>query len=325
MKAIIYENYGSPDVLSLKEVAKPIPRDNEVLVKVHAASLNKGDWYMLIGKPLMVRLGRGGLQKPKKLILGGDLAGQVESIGPNVTQFQPGDEVFGDNSDNGMGAFAEYVSVSEDLLVRKPSNLTYEAAAAAPAASVTALQGIRDFGEIQSGQKVLINGASGGVGTYAVQIAKSFGAEVTAVCSAGNTELVRSIGADHVIDYTRNDFTKGRISYDLIVAVNGHHSLSEYKRVLGSDGTYVCIGGTMSQLFGSMVVGPLRSKKGGKELKCMGSVKINQKDLVIMKELLEAGKVAPVIDRRYPLSEASEAFRYLGEGHAKGKVVLAVA
>ena len=325
MKAIIYENYGSPDVLSLKEIEKPIPRDNEVLVKVHAASLNKGDLYMLMGKPLMVRLGRGGLRKPKNLILGGDLAGRVEAIGPKVNQFQIGDEVFGDISDNGMGAFAEYVSVSEDLLARKPGNLTYEAAAAAPAAGVTALQGIRDFGGIQSGQKVLINGASGGVGTYAVQIAKLFGAEVTAVCSTGNIDLVRSIGADHVIEYTKNDFTQGEIRYDLIVAVNGHHSLTEYKRVLSPDGTYVCIGGTMSQLFGSMVVGPLRSKKGGKELKCMGSVKINQKDLFVMKGLLEAGKIVPVIDRRYPMNEVPEAFRYLADGHAKGKIVITVA
>ncbi len=204
----------------------------------------------------------------------------------------------------------------------KPRNLSFEEAAAVPSAAVTALQGIRDSGEIQSGQKVLIVGASGGVGTFAVQIAKSYGAEVTAVCSSGNTELVRSLGADHVIDYNKEDFSKNGQLYDLIVGVNGYHSLSDYQRALSPAGTYVCIGGTMRQIFESMLLGPLRSKKGGKKIRNMGSVRINQEDLLLMKELLEAGKVVPVIDKRFPLSEAAEAFRYLGEGHARGKVVI---
>jgi len=324
MKAIVNNEYGSPDVLNLEEVEKPTPKDNEVLIKVHAASVNTGDWYFLTGKPFLVRLNPGGLLKPKINILGGDVAGRVETVGKNVKQFQRGDEIYGDNSDTGLGAFAEYVSAPENVLALKPGNLSFEEAAAVPAAAVTALQGIRDSGEIQPGQKVLIVGASGGVGTFAVQIAKYYGAEVTAVCSTGKIDLARSIGADHVIDYTKEDFSQNGQCYDLIIGVSGYHSISDYKRALSPEGIYVCIGGTMTQIFASLLLGPLMSKKGGKKIRNMESVKINQKDLVVMKELLEAGKVLPVIDRRYPLSEAAEAFRYLGEGHAKGKVIITV-
>lgn len=248
----------------------------------------------------------------------------MEAVGVNVKQFQPGDDVFGDISESGMGAFAEYVSAPENVLTMKPASLSFEAAAAIPTSGVTALQGIRDSGEIQPGQKVLIVGASGGVGTYAVQIAKYFGADVTAVCSTGKIDLVRSIGADHVIDYTQEDFTQSGQLFDLIIAVNGYHSISDYKRTLSPEGIYVCIGGELKQIFASLILGPLLSKKGGKQIRNMESVKINQNDLVVMKELFEAGKVIPVIDRRYPLSEAAEAFRYFGEGHAKGKVILTV-
>jgi NADPH:quinone reductase-like Zn-dependent oxidoreductase len=253
-----------------------------------------------------------------------DVAGRVEAVGRNVKQFQPGDEVFGDISWCGKGAFAEYVSVPENVLALKPTNISFEEAAAVPVAAVVALQGLLDKGQIQSGQKVLINGASGGVGTFAVQIAKQHGAEVTAVCSTGKMDMVRSIGADHVIDYTQEDFTQNGQRYDLIIGVNGYHSLSDYKRALHPEGTYVCTGGTMAQLFQSLLLGPLMSKKGGKQLRGLGSVQQSQKDLVVVKELLEAGKVVPVIDRRYTLSEVPEAFRYFGEGHAKGKVIITV-
>jgi NADPH:quinone reductase-like Zn-dependent oxidoreductase len=323
MKAIVYHNYGSPDVLKLEEVQKPIPSDDEVLIKVHAAAANYADWALLRGKPFLVRLMVGRLLKPKNTILGADVAGRVEAVGRNVKQLQPGDEVFGDLSDCGWGGFAEYVCARDNVLVLKPTSTTFEEAAAVPMAALTALQGIRDKGKIQPGQKVLINGASGGVGTFAVQIAKSFGAEVTAVCSARNLDIARSIGADQVIDYTEDDFTKKGQSYDLIIAANGYHSISDYKRVLNPKGNYVCTGGSMAQIFQAMLLGPWISITGSKK---MGSVaaKTNQKDLDFMKELLEAGKVVPVIDRRYSLSEVPEALRYLGEGHAKGKVVITV-
>ena len=324
MKAIVNQEYGLPDVLKFEEVEKPTPKDNEVLIKIYAASVNTGEFYFLTGKPFLVRLSPGGLLKPKITILGGDVAGRVEAVGVNVKQFQPGDDVFGDISESGMGAFAEYVSAPENVLTKKPASLSFEEAAAIPTSGVTALQGIRDSGEIQPGQKVLIVGASGGVGTYAVQIAKYFRAEVTAVCSTGKIELVRSIGADHIIDYTQEDFTQSGQQFDLIIAVNGYHSISDYKGALNPEGIYVCIGGKMKQIFASLILGPLLSKKGGKQIRNMGSVKINQNDLVVMKELFEAGKVIPVIDRRYPLSETAEAFRFFGEGHAKGKVIITV-
>jgi len=323
MKAIVYLKYGSPDVLELKEVEKSIPKDNEVLVKVHAASLNAYDWHLLTADIFLVRLMGGGLLKPKNQILGADLAGQVEAVGRNVKQFQPGDEVFGDLSGCGSGGFAEYVSVPENVLALKPANLTFEETAAVPMAAVTALQGLRDKGQIQPGQKVLIHGASGGVGTFAVQIAKSFGAEVTAVCSTRNVDLARSMGADQVIDYTKEDFTQNEQRYDLILAANGYHSLSDYKRALSPKGIYVMTGGSMAQIFQAMLLGPWISMTGSKKMGAL-SAEPNQKDLVFMKELLEAGKVVPVIDRRYPLSKVAEALRYLGEGHAQGKVVITV-
>jgi len=324
MKAMVYTQYGSPEVLHLKEVEKPIPKDNEVLIKIHAASINAADWYLLKGEPFFVRLMAGGLQKPKNTILGADIAGKVEAVGKNVKAFQPGDEVFGDTSGCGLGGFAEYVSVPEDVLVLKPTSVTFEEAAAVPLAGVTALQGLRDNGKIQAGQKVLINGASGGVGTFALQLAKVFGAEVTAVCSAKNVEMVRSIGADHVIDYTRENFTKRPERYDLIIAANGYHPLLAYRRLLKANGRYVMTGGSMAQIFQAMLLGPLVSMMGSKK---MGNLmaKPSKQDLVFLKDLLEAGKIKPIIDRCYPLSDAPEALRYLGEVHAGGKVVIAVA
>ena len=322
MKAVVYTKYGSPDVLQLKEVEKPTPKDNEVLIRIHAASANAADWHLLRGDPFLLRLGYG-LLKPNNTILGADIAGRVEAVGNNVTQFQPGDEVFGDISGCGLGGFAEYVSVPEHAVISKPASMTFEEAAAVPMAAVTALQGLRDKGQIQPGHKVLIHGASGGVGTFAVQIAKAFRAEVTAVCSTRKVDLVRSIGADHVIDYTQEDFTKNGQRYDLILAANGNRSMFAYKRALAPTGRYVVTGGSMAQLFQAMLLGPLLSTAGRQN---MGNVlaRPNQKDLACMKELLEAGKVIPVIDRCYPLSETAEAIRYLEAGHARGKVVITV-
>jgi len=324
MKAIVNTHYGSPDVLQFKEVAKPTPKDNEVLVQVHAASVNAAELHLLRGKPFLMRLMGFGLLKPKHTILGAAMAGRVEAVGRNVTQFQPGDEIFGDLTKCGWGAFAEYVCASEDALVLKPANVTFEQAAAIPLAAVTALQGLRAKGQIKLGQKVLINGAGGGVGTFAVQLAKAFGAEVTGVCSTRNVDMVRSIGADQVIDYTQEDFTKNGQRYDFIFAVNGYHSIFDYKRALSPKGVYVMIGGSMAAMIQAMLLGPVISMTGRQKMGSMGVAKPNQKDLVFMKELLEAGKVKPVIDRRYPLGETAEAIRYLEAGHAKGKVVIMV-
>ena len=324
MKAIVYTEYGPPDVLELMEVEKPIPKEEEVLVEIHAASVNALDWHMLTADIFLVRLMGGGLLKPKSTRLGADIAGRVEAVGKNVKQFRPGDAVFGDISERGNGGFAEYACAREDELALKPANLSFEEAAAVPVAALTALQGLRDEGKIQPGQKVLIQGASGGVGTFAMQIAKSFGAEVTAVCSTRNLEQARSLGADHVIDYTREDFTQSGQQYDLILAVNGYHPLSAYKRALAPRGIYVMAGGTPAQIFQAMLLGPLMSIRGDKKMGGV-SAKTSQKDLVVLKELLEAGKVVPVIDRRYPLSETAEAVRYLGTGHARGKVVINLA
>ena len=323
MKAMVCTKYGPPDVLQLKEVEKPVPKDTEILVQVHAASLNYGDWGLLRGEPFFLRLTEGGLREPKIQVLGGDVAGRVEAVGRNAKRFQPGDEVFGDLSACGRGGFAEYVCAVEGSFARKPANLSFEEAAAVPMAAIVALQGLRDEGRIQPGQKVLIHGASGGVGSFAVQIAKSFGAEVTAVCSTRNLDMARSIGADHVIDYTQEDFTKSGQHYDLILAANGCHPIADYRRALRPQGVYVCSGGSLKQIFQSMLLGPLMSRSGGQQ---MGNLlyRQNTQDLVFMKELLESGKVVPVIDRRYPLEELPEAFRYFGEGHARGKVVLAV-
>jgi len=321
MKAIIYTKYGPPDVLQLKEIEKPTPKDNEILIKVHAASVNAADWHLLRAKPFLVRLMGMGLLKPKNKILGADIAGRVEVVGKNVKQFQPGDEVFGDIFDCGLGGYAEYVCASEDALVLKPESVTFEEAAAVPLAALTALHALRDKGHIQPGQKVLINGASGGVGTFAIQLAKYFGAKVTTVCSTRNLDMVRKLGADHVIDYTKEDFTKNGERYDLILAANGFHPIFDYKRALRPKGVYVMSGGSGTQMFQAMLLGPFISMTGSKIMRSVSS-KPNKKDLVFMKELLEAGKVVPVIDRHYPLSEVAEAIRYLEEGHAKGKVII---
>jgi NADPH:quinone reductase-like Zn-dependent oxidoreductase len=316
MKAMVYTKFGPPDVLQLREVEKPFPKDNELLIKVHAASANAYDWRHLRADPFLIRLMGAGLLKPKHKILGADIAGLVESVGANVKQFQPGDEVFGDG---GYGGFAEYVCVDENRFVLKPADLTFEEAAAVPMAALTALQGLRDKGLIQAGQKVLINGASGGVGTFAVQIAKSFDTEVTGVCSTTKMDLVRSIGADHVIDYVQEDITKNGKLYDLIFDLAAYRSISEYKRILSSGGIYVLAGGSIARIFQLM----LKSMTGVKNMRLVVA-NVNQKDLLIIRELLKAGKVRSIIDKRYPLSETAEALRYLEEGHARGKVVISV-
>ncbi|MCX6067973.1 MAG: NAD(P)-dependent alcohol dehydrogenase [Chloroflexi bacterium] len=320
MKAIVYAQYGSPDVLRLQEVEKPAPKDDEVLVKVQAASVNALDWHLLTADIFLVRLMGKGLFKPKNPILGADIAGQVEAVGKNVQQFRPGDQVFGDI---GHGGFAEYVTAPERVLALKPTKLSFEAAAAVPVAALTALQGLRDSGKIQAGQKVLINGAAGGVGTFALQIAKTFGAEVTAVCSTRNMEQARNLGADHVIDYTKENFIQSGQRYDLIFAANGYHPLAAYKQALTPKGNYVMAGGKTRQIFEAMLLGSWMSEKDGRT---MGNVSahISQEDMQTITELLESGKVVPVIDKRYPLTEVAEALRYLGSGHARGKLVIKV-
>ncbi|MCE7923906.1 MAG: NAD(P)-dependent alcohol dehydrogenase [Haliscomenobacteraceae bacterium CHB4] len=320
MKAFVCHNYGSPDVLKLEEVEKPAPKDNEVLVKVHAASANAGDWHLLRGEPFLVRL-MFGLFKPKNKILGADVSGRVETVGKNVTQFKPGDEVFGDLSESGFGAFAEYVSVPESALALKPANIGFEEASAVPSAAMTALQGLRDTGRIQPGQKILINGASGGVGTFAVQIAKSFGAEVTGVCSGRNMDMVRSIGADHVIDYTQEDFTQNGQQYDLILDSAAFRSIMDYRRILRPKGIYVMVGGATAQFLQAMFIAPWVSMTGTKKMATLLK-KPNNNDLSFVKALLETSKIKPVIDRCYPMSEVPEALRYLEKGRARGKVVI---
>ena len=320
MKAVIWTQYGSPDVLQLQEVEKPSPKDHQVLVKVHAASVNALDWRPFTMPSIPIRLMSGGLSKPKDPSVGVDVAGQVEAVGSKVTAFQPGDFVFG----VAPGAFAEYVCNSESKFALKPANVSFEEAAAVPVAAFTALQGLRDKGQIQARKKVLIDGASGGVGTFAVQIAKAFGAEVTAVCSKRNLDMVRSIGADHVIDYTKENFTKNEQRYDLILAVNGYHPILGYRRTLSSNGICVVAGGAMSQIFQALLLGPLLSRIGSKKIGFMGIATTSKEDLLFLKELLEAGKVVPVIDKSYPLSETAAAIRYLIEEHGRGKIVIAV-
>jgi len=327
MKAIVYNQYGPPEVLQFTEIATPTPADDEVLIKICAAAVNPLDSGVMQG-PWIARLMSGGLLTPKHKILGADIAGRVEAVGRQVTQFQPGDEVYGGLygglfGGRGLGGFAEYVCAVEDRLALKPANISFEDAAAVPVAAITALQGLRDKGRIQPGQKVLVDGASGGVGTFAVQIAKSFGAEITAVCSTRNVDTARSIGADHVIDYTREDFTQSGQRYDLILGANAHHSIFDYRRALSRDGIFVMVGGGLVQMLQVMLLGPFLSRIGSKKIG-MILAKINNKDLVFLKDLLEAGKVVPVIDRRYSLSGVAEALRYLGEGHAQGKVVITV-
>jgi NADPH:quinone reductase-like Zn-dependent oxidoreductase len=324
VKAIICTKYGSPDILQIQEVAKPAPRDDEVLIKIHAASINARDWRFIRAKPFFVRLMPGSLFHPKNKVLGVDFAGQVEVTGSKVEQFKPGDEVFGYMpTASGRGTFAEYVCAKENLVAYKPTNLTYTQAAAVPLAAMTALQGLRNEGNIRPGQKVLINGASGGVGTFAVQIAKAFGAQVAAVCSTRNLEMVRSLGADHIVDYKKEDFTKNGQQYDLILAVNGYHPISDYLRALKPEGRYVVAGGSMFQLFQAASIGKRISKTGGQKIYVV-SLEHNKKDLIIIKELLESGKVIPVIDGCYPLSKTPEAFWYFEKVHPKGKVVISV-
>ncbi len=324
MKAIVYTKYGSPDVLHLEDLEKPSPKDNEVLIKVHAASVNPADWHTMRGAPFLARLANG-LFKPQNPRLGADVAGRVEAVGCNITQFQAGQDVFGCLPLNAMGSFAEYVTVNADGLALKPANITFEQAAAIPLAGLTALQGLHNHGKIQPGQKVLVNGASGGVGTFAVQIAKSFGARVTGVCSTRNLELVRAIGADQVVDYTEEDFTQNGQAYDLIFDTIGNLSMADAMRALSPNGICFVAGyTTMPHALQLMIIGPRVSKRGSKKIGLMSAVPENQKDLLILKELLETGKIVPVIDQCYPLSETGKAVRYLETGRARGKVVIRV-
>ncbi|MGD6968350.1 NAD(P)-dependent alcohol dehydrogenase [Rossellomorea vietnamensis] len=322
MKAIVCNKYGSPDVLELKEVKKPLPNENEVLVQVHTASLNFGNLVLLKGKPFLARFAFG-LLRPKYSIPGGDIAGIVEGVGRNIKSFKVGDVVFGDLSVCGWGGFAEYVTVPEFALAKKPTNISFEEAAATPMAGVTALQALRDKGKIKSGQKVLIYGASGGVGTFAVQIAKSFGAEVTGVCSTRNLEILHSIGADHIIDYTKEDFTQNKECYDLILGVNGSNSISAYKRALKQNGNFVHVGGAESQLYQTLLIGPFISMTGNKKMSNLLQ-RANQNDLNYIKELLENGTVKPIIDKTFKLNEVPRAFEYYQQGYAQGKVIIAV-
>jgi NADPH:quinone reductase-like Zn-dependent oxidoreductase len=327
MKAVVYTDYGPPDVLQIKDIKKPVPDDNQVLVKVRATSVNPYDWHFIRGTPYVMRAMMVGLRKPKDPRLGVDYAGTVEAVGKNVTQFKPGDEVFGGRG----GAFAEYVCARADRAITlKPVNVTFEQAACVPLAGSTALQGLRDGGHVQPGQKVLINGASGGVGTFAVQIAKSLGADVTGVCSTRNLDLVRSLGADHVIDYTKEDFMKGDQRYDVILDNVGTQPLSGFRRVLTPKGNYVMIGGggpndgkwvgPMARPIKAMVMSPFIDQKMG-----MFMAKQDKSDLNILADLMQSGKVKPIIDRTYPFSQIADAIRYLEQGHARGKVVITVA
>lgn len=319
MKAIVYTEYGPPDVLQMKEVAKPVPKDDELLVRIHAASVNAGDWHAMRAEPFYIRFFQG-LFKPKKMILGDDFAGRVKAVGSKVTKFQPGDAVFG-VSDG--GSFAEYRCVTEKQIGIKPANLSFEQAAAVPIAGITALQCLRDKGHIQPGHKVLIIGASGGVGTFAIQIAKSYGAEVTAVCSTKKLDMARSIGADHLIDYTVADFTQSGQIYDFILAINGYHPISAYHRVLSREGIYVCIGGASAQYFQAAFLGPLISLTGRKKMGIIFDMEPDTQELLnSMKDLLEAEKVIPIIDKCYPLPQVPDAIRYVEEIHTTGKVVI---
>ena len=318
MKAFVYRNYGSPDVLRCEEVPKPTPGDGEILVRIRAAAANPMDYGLMSGVYLMRLMT--GLRKPKPTRPGADLAGEVEAVGKNVTRFQPGDPVFG----AARGAFAEYVCAPEDKLASKPANLTFEQTAAIPVAGSTALQGLRDKGRLQPGQKVLINGAAGGVGTFAVQIAKSFGADVTGVCSTGSVDLVRSLGADHVVDYTRDDVTRSGEHYDLIFDCVGNRPLSAWRRVMTPKGTFVPVGLRPGGHWIAYLVKLLVSSRFVKQKVVFFMASIGPADLIVLKDLIEANKVTPVVDRRYEFREAAEALRYLKEGHARGKVVIAV-
>ena len=322
MKAIIQTKYGLPDVLTYEDVDKPIPGDDQVLVRIHAASVNAADWRILRGKPLLFRP-MFGFPKPKNPIPGSDLAGVVEAVGKDVTRFKPGDEIFGENGfEDGMGAFAEYAAVPARNLLPKPANLSFEEAAAIPLAGGTALRSLRRAGKLQTGQSVLINGASGGVGTYALQIAKALGAEVTAVVSTRNVEQAHELGADHVIDYKKDDFAQNGQLYDLILGVNGNRPLRDYKNCLTKNGTYVMVGGKNRQIFQAVLLGSLASR-GGKTI-TITPAEPEIEDLVYLTELIETRKVKPVIDRTFPLNQTADAMRYIDTGHARGKVVIEV-
>jgi NADPH:quinone reductase-like Zn-dependent oxidoreductase len=318
MKAVVYEQYGSPDVLHLTELAKPTPTDDQILIKVHAVSINGSDREGLSGRPLYARMG--GLLRPGNKILGSDIAGRVEIAGKNYTEFEPGDEVFGELPGY-HGGFAEYVCTHGKTMMRKPAGLTFEQAAAIPQAGVIALQGIRDQGQVQPGQTVLINGAGGSAGSFAIQLAKWCGAEVTAVDNTHKLDFMRSLGADHVIDYTQENFTTSGKQYDLILDLIAHRSVFAYQRALRPHGTYFFVGGSVVVLFQVLLLAPFIRKTTGKNIRLL-AVPQNRKDLISITELCEAGKIVPVIDRRYSLSEVSEALRYVGEGYAKGKVVI---
>ena len=322
VKAAVYTTYGPPDVVHITDVEKPVPKDNEVLIKIRAASVNPYDWHFMRGTPYFLRI-MAGLRKPKNTRLGVDVAGQIEAVGTNVTQFKPGDQVFG----SCRGAFAEYACASESRLVRKPDNVTFDQAASVPIAAISALQGLRDKGHLQPGQKILINGAAGGVGTFAVQIAKSFGAEVTGVCSTRNLDMVRSIGADRVIDYTQEDFTRSARRYDLILDNVGNHSLLACRRILNPKGRYAVIGGSgspwMLGFLARLIAAPVLSLFVSQRMGMVGA-NLNKDDLAILRDLLAAGKITAVIDKRYSLSELPDAIRYLEKGHARGKVVIIV-
>lgn len=322
MKAIVYTQYGSPDVLELKEVEKPTPKDNEVLIKVLAASINSWDWDMLTGRPFEYRLLSGLLQPTKTTILGCDIAGRVEAVGSTIQQFQPGDDVFGDLCEGSWGGFAEYVCARENELMLQPACMNHQEAAATPQAGLLALQGLCDKREPRPGQRILINGAGGGVGTFAIQMAKSFGANVTGVDSTGKLDMISSLGADHVIDYTKEDFTKTGKQYDLILDVKTDRSIFDYRRALSPNGMYVTVGGGSARILQLVVLGSFISMTGSKKLTLI--MHKPNKDLNVLNELIESGKVKPVIDRCFPLSETAEAFRYYGEGHFKGKVVITV-
>jgi NADPH:quinone reductase-like Zn-dependent oxidoreductase len=321
MKAIRFTHYGSPDVLQLVEVEKPVPADDQVLLNVQAASANPVDWHLMRGAPFLARL-QGGLLGPANPKLGVDVAGRVEAVGQKVTQFKPGDEVYG----TARGSFAEYVCAAESRLALKPAHLSFEAAAAVPVAAITALQGLRDTGKIQAGQRVLVNGAAGGVGTFAVQIAKVYGARVTGVCSTRNLDLVRSIGAEQAIDYTREDFSRNGQRYDLIFDAVGNRSVADYQRALSPRGRCVIAGfGGLGRLLEHAALGRWASRTGGRFIGFMGMAAINTPDLTVLNEWLEAGSVAPVIERCWPLAETAAALRHLETGHARGKVVIALA
>lgn len=321
MQALMHTRYTRPETLRLSEVAKPTPQAGEVLVKVRATSVNYNTLALVTGDPVIVRMMTGAPFQPKHFIPGNDVAGVVEAVGANVTRFKVGDEVYGDTSEHGFGTFAEYVAAPETALTRKPANCSFEEAAAAPESALVALQALRDKGGIQPGYQVLIQGASGGIGTYAVQLAKQFGAEVTALCSPRNVDLARSLGADHIIDYTRDDFARRTERYDLIVATVGYYPLSVYKRALKPNGKYVSTGGTMRQIFEALLLGSFMSS-GGQRMSAL--VLKSNKDLPLITDLMEQGRLKSVIDRCYPLDQAAEALRYYGERRARGKIVISV-